>query len=245
MTTQFNWFHALQGLLSNPKFATPGGIHRIGVYGEHGSGKSSAAELYAWASKPENLQAATLFEDCDVADLVGPMQLVNGSTKCTDQLASSAMRHGYPLLIDEIDQFSPSVATLLNAICDDWPTAKLCLPDGQIVRPIEGYCVLATTNESPKTLPPRLRDRFDVWLHADTISPGLLGSFSDGWKKLVETDFETRPHERFFAPISARRVKAENRLESMGYSQTDAIRLAFGNDPTAIEAIEASLAVSV
>lgn len=68
---------------------------------------------------------------------------------------------GCPIVIDEVDRASTEVLSLLYAFADAQPIAVLTLPTGEIIRPGEGFICYFTSNESPKVLPPPLRDRIE------------------------------------------------------------------------------------
>ena len=66
--------------------------------------------------------------------------------------------------------------TFLHALLDDPKFAKFTLPNKtkEIVRPAEGFQVVATMNGVPDDLPEALADRFPVKLHMDKVNPKAI-----------------------------------------------------------------------
>ena len=213
-------------------------IHRVLLWGIPGTGKSTIAK-----NAFTNRESVTLYRDCEVDSLIGPMQLRDGSTVCMPQLASKAMADGLPLVIDEIDQFSTSVETMLLAILDDKHIAELTMPDGQSIKPATGYNVIATTNERPDSLPVRLLDRFDVVLHAD--SPDSRAFQACGEYAKYAEQFAQRDDRSYFSEPSLRRWLAMSRIETLGskLSIEERVRLIFGNDQSRVDSMVTTLTV--
>jgi len=230
-----NWQSLLHHVLASPGWGRVGGYHRCLVWSTTpGTGKS-----YAAAKLFDLVRRVTLFRDQECTDLIGPWRLIDGTTSCDPQLAAEAMLLGLPLIIDEIDQFGPSVETMLNSLCDDLELATIVLPDGQEITPKEGFGIVATTNCRPDQLPERLRDRFDVVIHADKPSDGMLDMLEPHWRAMVVAAMPQEPH--YFASFSARRAIAIQRLMGHGYDQRQALELALGRNTEALDAFEASL----
>jgi DNA polymerase III delta prime subunit len=156
------WESILRTLVSGMVF--PQLVHRVLIYGPPGTGKSTVAYRLFPA---RDVEAIAMSRDMQREGLTGGMGLKDGSTVAVAAYAARAMKDGLPLVLDEIDQFSEEVRPVLHEVLDSWEQARCSLPDGTIVRPAEGYCVIATTNELPSSLPPALLDRFDVVLCAD------------------------------------------------------------------------------
>jgi SpoVK/Ycf46/Vps4 family AAA+-type ATPase len=129
-----------------------------------------------------------------------------------DGAATRAMREGKLLILDEIDRHSPEVESVLHAILDDRKIASLQLPTGEIVRPKEGFQVIATTNSEPECLGEALLDRFEIILHAKEPINGITDEFKAPLKKLVENHYNKIPAKQFSPPISVRRAKAYQKL---------------------------------
>jgi MoxR-like ATPase len=97
------------------------------------------------------------------------------------------------------------------------------LPDGQVIRPKEGYCVVGTTNERPDVLPEALLDRFEVILHCDVPAKGLLDSFEHaGIRKWLENKFgRDKDKSAFTLKPSPRRTLSLDRLFRTGDLELD------------------------
>lgn len=158
------WDDVLRELVGNKIIPTP--LYRILLFGPPRTGKSSIArELF---TKHERV---TIHRQLPVEDLLGGYALVEGTTKWQDGPAIRAMRGGYALVIDEVDQISAECRCVLHALLDD--PAGITLASGERVNAAPGYCVIATTNALPSVLPPAVLDRFDLILLANTLSKGL------------------------------------------------------------------------
>ena len=148
--TKTTWAQELDTLVC--ECAIPEQIHRILLYGAPGTGKSS------WAGTAfAHVERVTLHAQMPPEDLIGSMALVasNGGTNTVwqDGPAVRAMRRGGALVLDEIDQHSPELRCALHALLDDKSIAGITLPTGERIEPAVGFCIIATTNAEPSTLP--------------------------------------------------------------------------------------------
>ena len=244
MKNEKNWQERAAAIIGHDKFGDlwerPIFPHRVLLWSEAtGTGKSTLPLTLLESRRPVRV---TLFREMEVDSLVGPMQLRDGSTVCEPQLAALAMRDGRPLIIDEVDQYSASVETYLNALLDDVSLAQLTLPDGSTIQPANGYCVVGTTNARPDSLPERLLHRFDAIIHADSPCESLIESLPGAIAKLLVNSAKTE--KSFFAPMTSRRAIALDRFKRAGYSERESIELVFGTDPNTVDAMLAALAAN-
>ncbi len=81
-----------------------------------------------------------------VSDLVGCVGLTKEGTVWNDGALTRAMRHGYWLVLDEIDFGSPDILSILYPVLEGSP--KLCLKehDGEVIHAHPGFRVFATGN---------------------------------------------------------------------------------------------------
>jgi MoxR-like ATPase len=231
-----NWANALNDLVSSS--AVPSKIHRILLYGPPGTGKSS------WAGTAFNhVERVTLHAQMPPEDLIGSMGLVGrkGATETVwqDGPAVRAMRGGLALVIDEIDQHSPELRCALHAILDDRSIAGITLPTGERVEPVDGFCVVATTNANPSTLPDALLDRFDLVLLANRPAPAVLDRLPKGFASVLSRAYDRQSVSRWTPSVSVRSILALTRLaDATGLDV--AAELIFGESGTDILASAAS-----
>jgi cobaltochelatase CobS len=81
-----------------------------------------------------------------MSDLIGKISVVNGETVWVDGVLPFSMRHGYWLLLDELDFADPAVLSLLHPVLEDDPLLVLKENGGEIVRPNKNWRVFATAN---------------------------------------------------------------------------------------------------
>jgi MoxR-like ATPase len=202
-------------------------IHRVLLYGPPGTGKSS------WASYEfdKNVERVSLFPQMPIEDLIGTNTLVGRdgatSTVWQDGPAPRAMRKGIPLVLDEIDQYSPDVRCALHAILDDMEIAGVTLPTGERVEPKEGYLVVATMNATPDCLPEPLLDRFELVLPADQPAQGILNSVPPGFAESLKRRYASLKMNRWAQTFGVRSVQAVLRL-SNAIDQEQAAQLVWG-----------------
>jgi MoxR-like ATPase len=187
----------------------PGIVNRVLLWGPPRTGKSFLpSQLFP------SVERLTLHRQMPIDDLLGGWCLQDGSTVWADGPAVRAMRNGTPLVLDEIDQYSPECRCALHAICDD--PAGITLANGDRVMAVKGYCVIGTTNALPSTLPDALYDRFDMVLKADTLSQGLqarLGKLAEPASVVIA---RSSSYE-WSRPASVNLYVAASKLRSEGY----------------------------
>ena len=207
--------------------AVPAHVHRILLYGPPGTGKSS------WAGSAfAHVERITLHAQMPPEDLIGAVALVarKGGTNTVwqDGPAVRAMRTGSALVLDEIDQHSPELRCALHAILDDRSIAGITLPNGERVEPADGFCVIATTNAEPSTLPEALLNRFDLVLAANRPAGAVLDKLPAGLSNIVSRAYDRQHVARWTPAVSLRSVLALTRLaESTGLER--AAELIFGD----------------
>ena len=118
--------------------------------------------------------------------------------------------------------------TFLHAVLDDVDIAGITLNNNtkETVRPVEGFQVIATTNQDPESLPEALKDRFPVQLHIDEIHPKAIEKFPEQWHQVIkDTAILNDEYER----ISVRKWDEYFKLtKEKGLSDDDAGALVFG-----------------
>ena len=179
MSEQKTWDETVIHLVNTR--IVPDYLFRVLLVGPSHTGKSTL---------PLNLMPNCLRGTCNkqqpIDDWAGGYGMTEGTTKWQDGLLVRALRNGWPIVIDEIDKHSPECASFFYAALDN--PAGITLPTGERVMAKKGYCVFATSNANPTTLPEPIYNRFDIILKADTISKGLqehLGVLSNVAKTVI------------------------------------------------------------
>jgi hypothetical protein len=200
------------------------GCNRILITGPRATGKSTTALLCTQAC-----YRVTMHERLPVEEVLGMYMLRDGETVFVDGPLTLAMRHGAPILIDEIDRRSPDVESLLYAAIDDKP--HILLPTGEFVQAKEGYAVLMTSNEAPNSLPDPVQDRIDVFVDARTPHPDAMSRFSVAEQTLVTRYYTNLPSvlaQTKYSP-TPRRLTALHKLMASGMNADTAAQLVFCN----------------
>ena len=197
---------------------------RVLLSGPPGTGKT-------WASRHMGLPkgaewfAVTLQEEQPVSDLRGSfMPDGPGKFKWSDGPAVAAWRGGSRLIIDEIDHADPAVWSLLHAICDDPDIAGFRLPNGEHIRPADGFEVVATMNGDPEDLPSALADRFAVKILVDTPHPAAIAGLPEDLRRVAAELCAAPPNRR----VSLRSWLAFAKLRGEGMSEERAAYLTLG-----------------
>lgn len=208
----------------------PGAVHRICLAGPPGTGKSFAVRMLK-----RDYENVTLFPSQFTEYVLASQALRNGDTICIPGPIAKAAQEGKPIVIDEFDQFSPDVRTVLHAALDDFDQCRLTLPDGSNISPKPGYCVIATTNADPKGFPSALLDRFDLILNVNEPAPGIVESVSTVnpalGQYLGQYYKDAYPGSFYFTPptpMSSRTALRFARLTNAGLDKDVALSLVFG-----------------
>lgn len=89
----------------------------------------------------------------------------DGTFTWMDGPAIIAWRSAARLVVNEIDHAAGDALDFLHVITDDPMVAAVTLPNGgEIVRPAEGFTIVATMNGEPGDLPDAIRDRMTAEL---------------------------------------------------------------------------------
>jgi MoxR-like ATPase len=214
-------------------------VHRVLLYGPPGTGKSTSPHYYAPSRKTYRV---TCTPSAPAESLLGNYELssVNGATAThfVPGPLPRAMTEGAILVLDEIDLVSPELEAVVPQALDDFAHCSIILPTGETIRPIPGYCVIATTNADPSTLPARMIDRFDVILLVSTPpsqSCRALGHIGLAVENYYST-IKTPVFSRTLSHRSAIRIKA---LVDSNFPLEASIDFVLGGSPGLKEALAA------
>jgi MoxR-like ATPase len=136
------------------------------------------------------------------------------------------MRNGKPLILDEFDAHSPAVRCLLQQVCDDPEICQVTLPDGEVVKPASGFCVVATSNLDPSKLHPALADRFDIRLNTYSPNAEVFAAFPEGIANQLRNLYGTATETT--RELSLRAALSFKRLTAVGIDPELAARAVFG-----------------
>ncbi len=123
-----------------------GQFYPVFITGLSGNGKTMMIEQVHAELKKELFRVNNTIET-DEDDLIGHYALVDGKTVWQDGPVTMAMERGATLLLDEVDLASNKIMCL-QPVLEGNPL--LIKKEGRIVRPKEGFTVMATANTKGK-----------------------------------------------------------------------------------------------
>lgn len=209
-------------------------VRRVLLIGAPGTGKSTAAMNVAGCK-----YRVTMTESTTKDDLLGYWELCDQKTVWVDGPVTLAMREGAPILIDEINCYSPEASSLLYSIIDDAPHVEI--PSGTIEAK-DGYKMIMTANEGLDTLPDAVRDRIEVVLDANIPCEGALSHITPALAECCAAYYRTLPKPVISLLPSVRRVRTLHTLLQAGINSTLASKLVFGEASSEISSVLASIA---
>lgn len=115
------------------------------IVGETGTGKTSIIRELAKEDGKKFVRIPITGETTP-DDLVGSMQLENGSTSWVDGILVWALKQGHYVAIDEINMALPETLAVLQSLFDDDGKLVITQHEGESVRPQNGARVFATMN---------------------------------------------------------------------------------------------------
>ena len=226
LNTASHWLEVFGAILPH--------VRRVLLIGAPGTGKSTAAMNVAGCK-----YRVTMTESTTKDDLLGYWELRDQKTVWVDGPVTLAMREGAPILIDEINCYSPEASSLLYSIIDDAPHVEI--PSGMIEAK-DGYKMIMTANEGLDTLPDAVRDRIEVVLDANIPCEGALSPITPALAKCCAAYYRTLPKPVISLLPSVRRVHTLHTLLQAGIDSTLASKLVFGEASSEVSSVLASIA---
>lgn len=146
---------------------------RVLLFGLPGTGKTYAAARRN-VPKGTSVYQVTMTDETPAAEIRGHFIPKGEEMVWMDGPGIRAWREGARLVVNEIDRASADSLSFMYALLDDPEFAELTLPTGEVVRPAEGFHVVATMNGSPYDLPLALQDRFPVTIEVMDVNPEAI-----------------------------------------------------------------------
>lgn len=167
-------------------------------YGPTGTGKTAIA-IRSLRKKRKRVVNVYITPETTAAEIMGcysPNEA--GGFEWRDGPVTAAMRNGWPLVINEIDDVTGDAETALLGVMDDIDIAQYELMSGEALRPQEGFSVVCTMNGQPEHLRPALADRLPIRLHVKTVHPGAIkrlpGDLQEPARKATGINNDERRH---------------------------------------------------
>lgn len=202
------------------------------LHGPAGTGKTFAAQNH----QPEGAPAAvviTMTNETSAADLLGYYVAGPDGFRWQDGPATRAARTGARLVVNEVDHASGDATAALYMIADESPSACWTLANGEVLRPAEGFHVVATSNAEPTEAltGEGTQSRFCVRVHIDEPHPASVDALPEDLRAAAKASC-IHPDESQRLTMRTFRAFAELRtqLGEAGGGKLTAAELAFGRE---------------
>jgi cobaltochelatase CobS len=176
----------------------PRGQHHDGLWltGPMGAGKSSLVVEVA-ARLRLNLVQVNAKRRLEIADLIGHLTAIGGDVLFQDGPLTTAVRHGWWLLLNEVDLMDPGELAGLNTLLDGGPLV-IAENGGEVVPPAPGFGLICTANTVG------LGDATGLYAGTQRLNAALLDRF---W--VVEVDYPEPAEEEAVVAGAAPGLPAE------------------------------------
>jgi cobaltochelatase CobS len=174
------------------------GQHHDGLWltGPMGAGKSSLVVEVA-ARLRLNLVQVNAKRRLEIADLIGHLTAIGGDVLFQDGPLTTAVRHGWWLLLNEVDLMDPGELAGLNTLLDGGPLV-IAENGGEVVPPAPGFGLICTANTVG------LGDATGLYAGTQRLNAALLDRF---W--VVEVDYPEPAEEAAVVAGAAPGLPAE------------------------------------
>jgi hypothetical protein len=167
------------------------------LYGPPGTGKTHTALAVLSARGHERVVNCYITPETTAAELMGySAPDASGSFVWRDGPITSAMRNGWPLVINEIDDVAGDAETALIGALDDPGVAQYELMSGETIRPAEGFAVVATMNGTPDVLRPALADRLPYRFNITEVHPAAIKRLPEDLREAAKRSTDPSTGER-------------------------------------------------
>lgn len=152
----------------------------IFISGPTGCGKTEEVkQIFSALGFP--VRRANMHGDVTYGTFVGSMKANAQGTYFDYGILPHAMKHGYPVLLDEIDFTPPNIASVLFPVLEK--DSELYIPEtGEHIKPAKGFMIFATGNTGGKgdgggqytgteVMNSAFLDRFSMMVNADYLPP--------------------------------------------------------------------------
>lgn len=218
-----SWVENLKRLLN----VQAGNLPPVYVWGPPATGKTFLCLNVFPGREPV---AITLHRGQPVEELRGMYVPSGNGFEWRDGPIIEAMKNGRTLLINEMGEASDDVLSLLYAVLDRPESCAYTLPNGETIRPVAGFRVIATGNTNPSDLPEAIRSRFPIQFHAVEPNPESVANLPEHMRDAAVATMSQG--ERSFDP---RRWQAWNDLSMIpGIGAELAFDVVFGEDAQAL-----------
>ena len=194
------------------------------LFGPPGTGKTTCGILMAKRQK-KSVYSVTLHSDITAQELIGHFIPKGGEFVFHHGPFIRAWKEGAILIINEICEAGGPVLTALYSILDDPSIAMLTLPNGETVRPAEGFKAIATMNGTLDSIPEPLLDRFEVKIYMGVPHPDAIRKLPKKYHEFIKRSYASGNK----TGVTMRSAYALDLLISNGISDSMAFDAVYGD----------------